>query len=657
MYFYEKRVILYGTGEIARKFIEEFGDICDIRFCLDRTRMQGGFCGVTIKTWDAVSGAGADCVVIAAAEKNVRTIYQRIRYSCDYYDLPVYDIRGHLLTDIYRYDFEDRGIRHFCRDCSMASFKKEIDIHEAVSFDLFDTLIMRKVMEPVDVFDMIAARLDMELGQTNFKVIRHEAERKVNGVEEGLEPIYEEIGRRTGVTKELLDELIREEFACEKEVLIPRGEMLELFRYAVSQGKKVNLITDMYLPQSMIEELLCALDIKGYDKIYLSCEYGSSKRNGLFAIYKQEIDCDSCLHIGDNRLLDGACQKEGIDFLFVPSALELFCNTPFRRMLKYANTCMERRLIGETAAILFNSPFAMCRAEGIVKVDSLAKLGKCFITPIVFSYMSALKKKIGDSRYDKVLLSARDGYLFDRIIRETSYCEERERFIYFIISRELAYKLGMGTKEVDEDYRRYLEVDDRRAIAKDSEASSEPYAVEKRAFHQYMVRNGLKGRQKVLFCDLISGGTVQNAIQHMFEPRLDGFYMGRTYMYTDRKIHVECVYERDEILHDQLLIDRLETFLCSQCPSVKGMNADGEFLYGEEHRGRQELEILQKLQDFVIESFREYVSWQKLYKDELDKMLSHTIFALLDEVDLEGETAEIKKWSHLDNNGEVVRLF
>ena len=51
--------------------------------------------------------------------------------------------------------------------------------------------------------------------------------------------------------------------------------------YAIAQGKEVAIISDMYLPSEIITDILNSLGIKGYTKLYVSCDYGVSKCNCL----------------------------------------------------------------------------------------------------------------------------------------------------------------------------------------------------------------------------------------------------------------------------------------------------------------------------------------------------------------------------------------
>lgn len=65
------------------------------------------------------------------------------------------------------------------------------------------------------------------------------------------------------------------ELAVEREVLIPRKDMVEIFRACVAQGKKVFLVSDMYLTAQMLAPILEENGIAGYQGIYISCDKNS----------------------------------------------------------------------------------------------------------------------------------------------------------------------------------------------------------------------------------------------------------------------------------------------------------------------------------------------------------------------------------------------
>ena len=79
-------------------------------------------------------------------------------------------------------------------------------------------------------------------------------------------------------------------------------------------GKKIIIISDMYLDSSIIEEILqnCGYDLADVP-IYVSSEYGKTKRSGnLFrtVLEHEEVEAGKVLHIGDNLISDYLMPKK-----------------------------------------------------------------------------------------------------------------------------------------------------------------------------------------------------------------------------------------------------------------------------------------------------------------------------------------------------------
>ncbi len=660
-----KNVIVYGTGKWAHQFIKEHSLDLNIMFCLDRSKMQGECAGVEIKTWEYVEGLRrANRIVIAAHELYIEEIYRRIIYQCDFYSLEIYDCRGLNLREIYKYIGNETEWNRFFSNYNYQILCEMIDRYDAVSFDLFDTLIMRKVLEPIDAFDIVKRRIIDIVSISGFKILRHEAEISVDACINSFDSIYEELIIEKHISKDDADIVKRTEMIVEKEIIVPRLTMIEAFLYAVSAGKQVSIISDMYLPKAFLIEIMESFGIKNYSDFILSCDNKTTKERELFQDYKRSVGDKRCLHIGDHKNADEiSAIKAGIDAVHIPSAIEMMRNSSMRRVLYYMHSNTERRLIGELLAKVFSDPFALCGAEGIIKISSIDVLGRFFIAPLVFSYLKLLKEQVSAGKYENVLLGARDGFMFDRIIRETDMFskEEKVKYKYILISRGLAYKLGMGNTEVDKDYDNYLLVDKRRAIPPDelfqTGVHSIPYQETKISYLKYLESLGIDRFKSCLFCDLISGGTVQYCMKPLFPSGLDGFYMGRTFYYMDRDIHVNSLYEREEIPHNEIFVDRIETFLCAPVPTVKDINSNGEFIYEIEYRGEEELTLLNEIQDSVISGVVDLYKWEKLYGDKLNKMMSWTLFDLLDQLDFSGEIEALNNWVYLENNGEQSKLF
>lgn len=173
---------------------------------------------------------------------------------------------------------------------------KEYDI---VSFDVFDTLLLRPYVKPTDMFQQMELHFNRP-GFTNERIRAERIARSKEFEEVKLDEIYYEIGDEF---KNLKDS----ELSFEKQILQPNPEMKRLFEQVKESGKRIILLSDMYLPSWFVSEILIENGYEGYEKLYMSCEYRKSKHYGtLFSqvINEMNIDVKDIVHIGDNDVSD-----------------------------------------------------------------------------------------------------------------------------------------------------------------------------------------------------------------------------------------------------------------------------------------------------------------------------------------------------------------
>ena len=126
---------------------------------------------------------------------------------------------------------------------SVSELKKIIEEYEAISFDVWDTLITRTVLEPEDAFDIVENRAkEMKIEVPHFRKDRHESFFQVVRDNPNLDELYDAFQKITGVSYEVRETLMNLEVQIESEVIVPRKDMVEILNYAVQLGKKVNLI-------------------------------------------------------------------------------------------------------------------------------------------------------------------------------------------------------------------------------------------------------------------------------------------------------------------------------------------------------------------------------------------------------------------------------
>lgn len=193
---------------------------------------------------------------------------------------------------------------------SIEEIERKVSDYEVVSFDIFDTLLFRNVPQPKDVFvfaEEIARGRGVE--SDGFAGKRVEAERragskKAPGHDTTLDDIYGELPFDEG----LKPALRQAELDAERQLLVANGPMVALANRLKDGGRTVVATSDMYLPADFLKSVLAENGLAP-DRLYVSCEVGLRKSRGdLFGYVLGDLGVtpDKVIHIGDNRLSDGA---------------------------------------------------------------------------------------------------------------------------------------------------------------------------------------------------------------------------------------------------------------------------------------------------------------------------------------------------------------
>lgn len=185
---------------------------------------------------------------------------------------------------------------------------QRVSKYQHASFDIFDTLIIRECKQPTKIFELTEEKYNTITGSNLkcFKQFRIQVEAKLRetNTEISINDIYNSIANKYGckISNTLKDLELETEF----EQCTANPQIADFFnQYAVNH--ETFIVSDMYLPSSFIKEILKKNKIAHYSQIYISCEYGKTKRNR--ELFKQVV-CDNALnkkeliHVGDNFVSD-----------------------------------------------------------------------------------------------------------------------------------------------------------------------------------------------------------------------------------------------------------------------------------------------------------------------------------------------------------------
>lgn len=581
-----KKVIIYGTGRIAERLIQAQKNL-EVIGIVDKVKLYGERYGCPILMWDDLCPSDAEAIIIAAPQKYYLEIYLRIIDKCISFRWLIIGANG---EDLRRYfgtgmnPYQDFG--YYERNAM--ELQEKLRGYDVISFDIYDTLVMRRTLEPMDIFDIVQARLkEQGLPFEGFKALRREAELLSEG--KNIYVIYEWLQELTGINDTWKKRILEQELECEREFTVPRKSMVEIFNSALDAGKRVYLVSDMYLTTDILTLILQDCGIKGYKKLFLSCEYGISKEGGLFQRLREEIGDCSCIHIGDNMEADERPARSlGMDTYGVRSAYDMLRNSNLRYISGFLNSMNDKNLTGLIISHIFNDPFALYHTSGILELSSLAQVGMVLLAPVAVLYMVLLADKLRRETYDGVLFVARDQYFFARLydrLFKPIFCQVP--FYYICSSRKLS--LRSGSSQVTRDN-----------------------------YKEYLTHLGIDLNKKYLLCELDGKGTSHFYLNRLFGQELDSFYLVRQH-YKDNEYQVrsEAVYDtwRADLEYNSMNRNTvlLESIFSSPCPSVEDMSEGGKPLFGIEVRTQEQIQVMLKMQEAMEYLCLEY--FQAMYTE------------------------------------------
>ena len=207
---------------------------------------------------------------------------------------------------------------------------------EYVSFDVFDTLVIKPFLEQQDLFQFLNRKYAEQANvSTDFAERRIAAESKLRRAACNdkpplniitLDAIYDEIASALPCSAETADAVKAEEIRLETHFCRPRKTAKELFELARYLGKKVVIISDTCHDTATIELILKKCGYDGYERLFLSSNREASMASdGLFqfALDTLKVPGNSVCHIGNNWKSDYLAPKErGIRAFIFPSPVD-----------------------------------------------------------------------------------------------------------------------------------------------------------------------------------------------------------------------------------------------------------------------------------------------------------------------------------------------
>lgn len=341
-----------------------------------------------------------------------------------------------------------------------------------VSFDIFDTLILRPFFVPSDLFGLMNkyfAEITGANSYISFSQIRIEAEKRCRDTVRKLHPnyedvtlteIYEQIENDYTITHEQAMLLYKKEIELELKYCYKRKSGAELFELAKFCGKKILLLSDMYLEEDTVNRILKKNGYDGYE-LFLSSSLRRGKwTTNLFRYVintlkiKNELGC--MCHIGDNWVSDVENpQKTGLASFHISKPIDLFmnlnpsiyCGESYANVFNnggvpedMANAVWEfmgtRTILAVVANYLFDYPDVSFNCDSDFNISPVY-VGYYLLGTHIYAICDWLYSDTKNSDVKKIHFVSRDGYVvkqaYDMFVNG---CENAPASNYLYLSRK-----------------------------------------------------------------------------------------------------------------------------------------------------------------------------------------------------------------------------
>ncbi|OOP73816.1 HAD family hydrolase [Clostridium beijerinckii] len=527
-----------------------------------------------------------------------------------------------------------------------------VDGYKIISFDIFDTLLKRNVMKPSDIFYLVEKEYNLENEKKilNFKKLRVEAESTARMKSNKEDILLSEIYKELDVEDIVATKLMEIELKIEQDFLMANQDIKTIYEYALSKGKKIIIISDMYLPKKFIESILHRCGYKNYTEIYISSEIGYLKSSGKLFQYilkLNKFNPKDILHIGDAKKGDWLMPK-----LYGIKSIKL-------------NTFDNHLIYTDENNMDINKSIITAFINNRYVDDRYNQIGSETLGPLIWGFCEWLHSKVEELNINTLLFFARDGYLIKKAY-DIIYPDDNTEYVY-VSRRSLTVPLLYIKKSKEEilktiplnrftklsvvidrlglDSREYKEIVQQCGFRLDSILSKEEYFeddnfnklfetikediynnsnTEYKNFIEYINKFDVSGNVAII--DIGWKGTMQRAFDSLlskcnFKYNLYGFYLGTL----DNNNSYGYIFngENDEKFYELVSFTGLfELMFSGVHGSVKKYNDEGsvelyDFEFDCDEKSRKDYEYIKKIQNGAIEfiykfadsHYNKYLTW------------------------------------------------
>ena len=309
---------------------------------------------------------------------------------------------------------------------------------EYVSFDVFDTCLIRRCGLPYKIWDLMADRLfgkDDSRGRLSFTGNRGYVEELLSKTSSfpNLDDIYTQLNvSQWGFNK---DAVMNLEMEIEEQELFPNPDMLNIVNDYREKGFTISFISDMYLPTEFLKRILIKFGFcRTNECVFVSADCKASKYDGKlfdYVLKETKTKANQWIHYGDDERSDYRVPKsKGIKAVLVT-------NTRF--------TEEENRWIDDARFYSHKHEIelwsGLCRLTRLQNDKSFAAtMAVDFVASVYVPYVIWVLRTAKAKGIKTLYFLARDGHIFleiaNNMIKESDGIECR----YLKVSRQSIYK-------------------------------------------------------------------------------------------------------------------------------------------------------------------------------------------------------------------------
>lgn len=359
-------------------------------------------------------------------------------------------------------------------DDLITAAERIIDQVDVVSLDAFDTVFVRRVADPdlvkIPVARFVAGKanaLGIDINWLEVARLRNQIERQQRERSGREYPDHEacyddfmpEMLRQVfgdRLPDDLFEAVADYEITVENAVLVPRARLVEWIKSLHERGKRLFLVSDIYLPAKYIARMTADKGLEHYfEDVISSADSFNAKASGTgYELIQKRygLDRSRWLHVGDNPISDGTRPVEfGIRALVIDDPGERHRKALVRKYNEYStrNSFWKGRNLQQLMLPL--------EAEN-VEQDPLYVQGYNQFGLMFGYFMQRLAERCREFNLKRLYFCSREGWLLQQCWNRFApwYFPHGDmpetRYLYasrIALARSMIANVGMSTREVE----------------------------------------------------------------------------------------------------------------------------------------------------------------------------------------------------------------